>query len=346
MKKFKRIIYFSFILFHFTIFTKIKHLQYVNHLAVIGSLKNAGHTFLDGNVSVQGDHYVKGDHIVDGVLTVPTVISSELTGNLTGAASLNLLKSGDAMTGDFHLADEACLNLGDGGLKYRGSSNYIGLKAPTTIEESYILKFPGECPEANQILKINPNDFTQFDWYTIPGSLGKPDITRTIYVSKAGDDNQGDGSFNNPYITVTKAVEIANNLSTSANPITISVGGGIFVENNEGSPIAIMRSGISIVGESTHGTIISPSTLSNNLFNVIGVDIEFNSLTLDAVSTDSTASGVFFLSDKIGNLHFDSIALYRFSTAIELISTGSSKVLCNINECIISGVRKCSYCKK
>ncbi len=62
----------------------------------------------------------------------------------------------------------------------------------------------------------------------------------------------------------------------------ISVGGGLFVENTSGGPITITADGISIVGRSVTGTILVPTTLSNNLFNCRMSNVTFLSLTLNA----------------------------------------------------------------
>ena len=56
------------------------------------------------------------------------------------------------------------------------------------------------------------------------------------------------GIFWMPFATVAHAVSVANTVASLANPVVISVGAGIFVENNSGGPITITADGISIVG--------------------------------------------------------------------------------------------------
>ena len=317
MQSIKIVIFLMSLLSPIRVVSKVKNNQTINHLAVLGSLRNAGNTFLDGNLSVKGAIYA--DYIQTNS------INATITGNIIGSASLNVLKSGDTMTGNLRLANQSAVQLGDSG------SKTISFQAPTTLVGSYTLTLPSALPLVNQVLKTNNVSPDQFDWVTLTNSGGgaQPSITRTIYVSKAGNDSVGDGSFNNPYLTVAKGVQLANTLATFDTPVTVSIGGGIFVEDNSGSPIEIVHQGIALVGESTEGTVIQPADLTNNLFNITEPDTEMDRLTIDAGGDGSTALGIAFNSNAAGTFRIESVSAYRFSTAVSIAGDGASVVVVN-----------------
>jgi hypothetical protein len=76
-------------------------------------------------------------------------ISAALIGNVTGSASLNVLKSGDTMTGNLVMANQSQIRLGDSG------SKYIALQAPATVTTNYGLVFPSQQGSLDDVLVNN-----------------------------------------------------------------------------------------------------------------------------------------------------------------------------------------------
>jgi len=74
----------------------------------------------------------------------------------------------------------------------------------------------------------------------------------TIYVAKEGNDT-GDGSQDNPFLTITKAVSIANANDTID---TISIASGTYNENN----ITITNNNLTITSANHSNTIIMEPT--------------------------------------------------------------------------------------
>jgi hypothetical protein len=66
-----------------------------------------------------------------------------ITANLTGAASANVLKAGDTMTGDLIFAS------GKGSIFTDSGSKTVSIFAPTTIGTSYVLKLPTNVAASN-----------------------------------------------------------------------------------------------------------------------------------------------------------------------------------------------------
>lgn len=85
-----------------------------------------------------------------------------------------------------------------------------------------------------------------------------------LYVAKNGSDTNGDGSINNPYLTIKKAVEVSNTLynTNTSTSTTISVQSGLYTEV---CPIEVPKN-VSIIGDSLRGVSIKPSVPSANLF--------------------------------------------------------------------------------
>ena len=76
------------------------------------------------------------------------------------------------------------------------------------------------------------------EWVTTGGSI-TPANSKTIYVAKYGNDITGDGSFNTPYASLSKAITVANGIATGVNPICIRISAGIYIENNSAGPLTI-----------------------------------------------------------------------------------------------------------
>ena len=239
-----------------------------------------------------------------------------ITATLVGAASLDVLKSGDTMTGNLNMALQSQVRFQDG----TGSGNYVGLNAPATVGTSYTVNLPASAPTAGQVLQATSPSATQ--WETVGGS---PAVTETYYVSLSGSDSN-DGSFAAPFRTVSHAVNTANGVASLLHPIVISIGAGIFVENNSGGPITISADGISIVGSSVTGSILVPTTLSNNLFNCTTSNVTFLSVTLDAGAPGSTASGLNMVAGT-GQAGFESVIVTGFQTGFSLNGSGTVPII-------------------
>ena len=129
------------------------------------------------------------------------------------------------------------------------AGNYVGINAPTDVISSYTLSLPTTAPTAHQIIRANAVTPTNLEWITNGGS-NPPTISKTIYVTKYGNDITGDGSFSTPYASLAQAISIANGIASSANPVAILISAGIYVENNSSGPLTITANNISIVGNS------------------------------------------------------------------------------------------------
>jgi hypothetical protein len=238
-----------------------------------------------------------------------------ITAALVGAASLNVLKSGDTMTGNLNLAAQSELRLQDA-----AGGEYVGLRAPTTVPSSYTVDLPSTAPVSGQFLQASSSSATQ--WATVGGS---PAVAKTYYVALNGSD-ANDGSFALPFRTVAHAVSVANTVATTVNPIVIQIGAGIFVENNSSGPITITANGISIVGSSITGTIIIPTTLSNDLFSCTTSNVFFVTLTLSTGVPGSTASALSLVAGA-GQGGFQSTIIAGFQTGLSLNGTITTPLL-------------------
>jgi predicted outer membrane repeat protein len=110
----------------------------------------------------------------------------------------------------------------------------------------------------------------------------------TIYVAKEGNDN-GDGSQANPFLTITKAVSIANANDTID---TISIASGTYNEKN----ITITNNNLTITSANHSNTIIN-GTNKGTIFNIgFKVMATFKNLTL--TNGDSSAGGA--ISNRAG----------------------------------------------
>jgi len=242
--------------------------------------------------------------------------ANTITASLTGAASLNVLKAGDTMTGPLNMAAQTEVRWEDS-----AGGEYVGLRAPAVIGSSYTVDLPASAPTNGQVLQAVSPAATQ--WATIGGS---PSVAKTYYVSLSGSDSNP-GSLSAPFRTVAQAVTVANSVASVSNPIVISVGAGIFVENNTGGPIVLTAEGISIVGASMSSTIISPQDLSIDLFLCSVPNIEFFNFTVDAGALGSTATGIEFNANSPGVVRFENIVVYRFAIGFELTSAAGVPIV-------------------
>jgi len=243
-------------------------------------------------------------------------VANMITASLTGTASGNVLKIGDTMTGNLLMANQSEIRFGDSG------SNYVGFKAPTSVDASYTISWPTTAPAANQFLQAL--DDTSLAWATIGGT---PAATKTYYVALDGNDNN-DGSILAPYRHLTKALKEANLISTATSPVAISIGAGTFAETNPTGGIPLTADGISISGSSMLSTIITPSDLDEPLLTITTPNFEISNLTIDAGAIGtSAASGITVNTNAPGVGRFNSIVVYRFLTGFDLTSVAGAPIL-------------------
>ena len=111
----------------------------------------------------------------------------------------------------------------------------------------------------------------------------KENLDNNIYVSTEGDDDNGNGSQSNPYVSVSKAVEKYNS----------SVNSNIFIKNGNYSftDTVILNKTINITGESSTGVILNGNH-QNYLFKVNNkATVYLSNLTLmNGNSTDKSSS--------------------------------------------------------
>jgi hypothetical protein len=239
--------------------------------------------------------------------------ATDITANITGSASNNVLLTGDSMSGALTMLDQAALEFQDS-----TAGNYVGIQAPTAVTSSYLLALPTTTPTAHQVIRANVTTPTNLEWITDGGSV-LPASSQTIYVAKYGNDTMGDGSFTTPYASLAKAVNLANGIASTAHPVAILVGAGIYVENNSAGALAITASGISIIGESPIATIIMPSTPTNTLLSVTQT-VLINRIAFQSSSPQAT--GISLTSGNLSN--FNSVRFINFQTGVACSGSTSS----------------------
>ncbi len=76
-------------------------------------------------------------------------ITANLTGNVTGSASNNVLKSGDTMTGALVMDNQQQIRLREASTS---GVNYVGLQAPSALSSDYTLTLPTSTGLSGQVL--------------------------------------------------------------------------------------------------------------------------------------------------------------------------------------------------
>lgn len=247
-----------------------------------------------------------------------------ITANLTGNASGNVLKTGDSMTGNLTLLTGNALRLQD-----TAGSNFVGLAAPATVGASYTVLFPSSAPVSTQTLVAT--SATDLTWQTVGGSV-VPSSARLIYVTKFGNDTTGTGSLTTPYASLSKAISVANGLSSSASPVSIMIYSGLYFENNSAGPITISADGISVIGLSSAAVTFVPTTLSNNLL-LVTKTVQFLNLSFLATGGTSTATAITFTSGSFTLLH--NCRALNFQTGFLFQGTTSNSYV--VSQCLFSG---------
>ncbi|MFM6928986.1 MAG: beta strand repeat-containing protein, partial [Bdellovibrio sp.] len=171
-----------------------------------------------------------------------------ITANLTGAASANVLKAGDTMTGNLTFGS------GKGSIFTDSGANTVSIFAPTTVGTSYVLKLPtGVAASNGQVL--TSDTLGNLSWTT-------PSTVATSYSGVLPVANGGTSSstaLNNNRIMVSSggAIVEASALtngqiligSTGAAPAaaTLTAGAGVSITNSAG--------GITIAATGSGGTV-------------------------------------------------------------------------------------------
>ncbi len=238
----------------------------------------------------------------------------------------NLSVVDESVSGTLSVNNEVVQNI----LQFNSSGGeFVGIKAPSIISTSYTVSLPSAAPTANQVLYANATTPTNLEWFTAGGSV-TPASNKTIYVAKYGNDSTGDGSFDMPYLTLSKAISVANGIASAVNPIAIVISSGIYVENNSAGPLSVTTSGISIVGASTSSVIISPSTPANNLL-FINDTVRISDITIQ--STTPLATGISFDAGTLSVL--SNVRIVNFLIGISC--AGGSSTSYGFNDCLFVG---------
>ncbi len=256
--------------------------------------------------------------------TITASLTGNVTGNVTGSASNNVLKAGDSMTGTLNMLAQNEIRFQD-----NTGGEYVGINAPTTVPTSYTLSLPSTVPTVGQTLKAGSVTPTNLQWVTEGGAI-TPATSRVIYVTKYGNDITGNGSFDTPYASLSKAINVANTLPTSAfNPTVISISAGVYAEDNTAGPLTITAQGISIIGDSSEAVYIVPMSLSNDLL-LVTQSVVISNVSFYATGP-STAKGLSFNGGSFSNLV--SVRVFNFQTGV--YCTGGINNNCILDNCLL-----------
>ncbi len=244
--------------------------------------------------------------------------ASNITGNLMGSASNNVLKTGDSMSGSLNLLTQNEVRFQDA-----SGGQYIGINSPSVVPINYTLSLPPVVPFVNQSLRSGSITANQLQWVTEGGSIS-PALNRVIYVTASGNDMTGNGSFDSPYASLLMAVGLANSISNVSNTVTILISAGTYIEDNSGGPINITNEGISIVGDSPSAVILIPSTPTHD-FLVINQTTYISNATF--MSQAPSARGIVLTLGQFSIL--TNLKVVNFLIGVEC-SGPSSSYLCEL----------------
>jgi hypothetical protein len=248
----------------------------------------------------------------------------------TASGSKNIKQSSVLIDSSANVSAVNSLSTNGATIKNNGSlllndtsdAHSLTLKTASTMGANYTIKFPANLPTSYQEMRTTIADSSQLEWITSYSSL-TPDVSRIIYVANTGNDTSGVGSQDNPYLTLAKAITIANGLSTATNPITIIIYPGIYTEANT-SALNITALGITISGTSSSSSIIKPSVGSQPLISS-GVAFQINNITL-LCSITSTSSAI-YLYGTANNSVIQSVIIRGFSVGCNLLGSGGIYLL-------------------
>ncbi len=184
---------------------------------------------------------------------------------------------------------------------------------------------PLTTPVNGQILQYQ-SSISRLAWI----SLGTPfTISRTIFVDKSGNDTTGNGTEFFPFLTVTKAIDIAIAGNTSIiNPTCIYINAGIYIEPN---PILITKSGISLIGQSMRATVLMPLNPNLDFFTMTNQFFYCTQTRFETVTGMSTGS-CFVINGTFSNL-ISSCLIRNFQVGISVTGTSFQTATLAITDC-------------
>jgi hypothetical protein len=224
--------------------------------AVVENQLTAGSILVHGDLNVEGLISASSNSGSNSSVVGPSSSTNNAVARFSGTTG-NVIKNSGVIIDDSNnitVSEQGSLRLAD-----IAGGEYVGISAPDSVTANYTLKLPGSTPLVNQFLQAGSSTATDLRWVDL-ADFASPEISRMIYVSKAGNDTTGDGSAEKPFLTVAKGVEVANSLASSANRIGVNIGAGTFVEAN---PISMTVQGVSLIGNSITSTL----DLFRNIYN-------------------------------------------------------------------------------
>lgn len=245
--------------------------------------------------------------------TIPTLSSTTATITTANVGSLQVQNeqgTGNITSGSINV--NTTLSFKDSG------TNYLSLQAPTTLLSSYTLSLPATIPTSGQLLRAGEITPTSLEWIT-SGGITVPSSSRTIFVTKYGNDGTGDGSFDFPFASLSKAISTANTISTASNPVTIEISSGLYIENNSAGPLSVTADGISIVGVSRVGVIFVANTPTNDFLTVT------NPILIGNITFESSSPLATCLTLSAGSLSaVEDVRIFGFLIGVNCIGVATN----------------------
>lgn len=176
---------------------------------------SGGGASITGGLGLSGTLTQTGNQVVSGSIQATSTITATggFIGNLTGAASLNVLKAGDTMTGNLVMDNQTQLRLRE---TTASGTDYVALQAPATLAAPYTLTMPVNAGSNAQVLTTNGSGALSWQ-YSVPR------VTVHAYLSS----NTNINASNTPQIIPfnTTLVDVGNNFNTTTNTFTAPVAG-------------------------------------------------------------------------------------------------------------------------
>ena len=272
------------------------------------------------NISVTG--FSATDAVIQNATITTLSVADEVIQNLS-LTSLSVVD--ETVTGTLSVNDEVIKTF----LRFNDAfgGEYVGLKAPSTVPTSYTLSFPSAQPTVGQTLRAGSVTATNLEWVSEGGAI-TPSVSRVIYVTQYGNDLTGNGSFDEPYASLAKAIVVANGLASASDPIAILISSGVYVEDNSAGPLTVATDGISIVGDSASGVVIVPNTPTNDLL-LINNTILISDITLESFAP--LATGIVLTAGSLSTV--TNVRIFNFLTGVSL--SGGSTDLYVFNNCFL-----------
>jgi len=290
-----------------------------------GSMDNFLGIDTDGKLGWSTPH---GDGNVSTIQSFNNTNAIILTDNIHGTKSIkesgiqidnnNITNVNSIQTSNVNITSNGTLNL------FNSNGYKSSVKCSQDLNSNYTLKLPSNIPSGLQHLRTMANDASQLEFITTYAST-LPMNNKTIFVAINGDNLNGNGSFDSPYANLSKAINVANGLSSLSSPITIRIESGTYTENNTIGPLTITSHGINITGLHMNSVILKPVNLNQPLIN-IAIEANISNITLLAGSSVNTG---IILSGVNNNSTLNSVQVAGFHIGIELTGSGSLYTLRN-----------------